>query len=195
MLHIGGKKENVKRMKASIVRAVIIFSLSIMFEGCGMNTEQTEERQISSTSGAFNFESQSSQKIMEDLWDAIEEEDGERIAEMFSISSRNGIEDYGGEIDKFIKVLHGKIINVIELAVASSKSRDKRKTTHYEVTGIYEIETTEGNYRLEFTYIVKDKGNPEEVGLYSLSLKPYENISNYRGMCQGPDICIFPLEE
>ena len=79
-------------MKASIVRAVIIFSLSIMFEGCGMNTEQTEERQISSTSGAFNFESQSSQKIMEELWDAIEEENGEGIAEMFSINARNGIE-------------------------------------------------------------------------------------------------------
>ena len=63
-----------------------------MFEGCGMNTEQTEERQISSTSGAFNFESQSSQKIMEDLWDAIEEENGEGIAEMFSINARNGIE-------------------------------------------------------------------------------------------------------
>ena len=53
---------------------------------------EIRSRQISSTSGAFYFESQSSQKIMEELWDAIEEENGEGIAEMFSINARNGIE-------------------------------------------------------------------------------------------------------
>ncbi len=182
-------------MKTIMVRAVTIISLCIMFGGCGGNTEQTEERQINSPYGGFMFESQRSQKIMKELWDAIEEENGERIAEMLSADAREEIEGYDEKIEKFINTLYGKILSVTEIATPSSKSRDNRKTTHYEITGIYEIETTEGTYRLEFTYIVKDKGNPEEVGLYSLSLKPYENISNYRGMCQGPDICIFPLEE
>ena len=191
----GDKREDAKRMKTSIVGAVIIFSLCIMFGGCGRNTEQTEERQISSPYGGLNFDSRRSQKIMAELWDAIEAENGEKIAEMLSAGARNEIEDYEGKIDTLIKVLHGKIINVMELATASSKSRDNRKTTHYEITGIYEIETTVGTCRLEFNYIAKDKSNPEEEGLYRLSLKPYENISQYRGMCQGADICVFLFED
>ena len=195
MLHTGSKKEDAKRMKTSIVGAIIIFSLCIMFGGCGRNTEQTEERQISSPYGGLNFDSQRSQKIMAELWDAIEKEDGERIAGMFSAGAGNGMENYRGEIDTFIKVLHGKIINVTELGTASSRSRNHRQTTHYEITGIYKVETTEGTCRLEFTYIVKNKSNPEEAGLYRLSLDSYENAGKNNGTYQESNIDIFPFED
>ncbi len=183
-------------MKTIIVRAVTIISLCLIFWGCGGNTEQTEERQISSPYGGFMFESQRSQKIMKELWDAIEEENGERIAEMLSASARNEIEDYEGKIDNFINAFQGEITGVTEIATPSSKSRDNRKTTCYEITGMYDIETTKGIYSLDFSYIITNKNNPEEVGLYRICLRPNEKISEYKGMCGSKaGINVFPFED
>ncbi len=191
-IHLKNRKDML--MKRIIMMALSAFIVCSLLCVCSCGAEVNDKEKLRIRNATYgNPDCRKSNIMMIKLWSAVEENNAQAIESMFSEKAKQEIKDYEVKIKNFIGAFNGDIVEVTEIACPSFKSKNNKNVTSHRVDGIYNIETTEGVYRLSFCYIVKNESNPEEVGLYWLFLRP-DDEGNYNA--DGDyNIFVYPFKE
>lgn len=183
-------------MRKITVMAVIL-SILVCFPGCGRNMEEGEKKQIDGRH--WDIDSVKANKIMMELWDAIEKGDTESVEAMLSQKAKEEIENYEDRILEFLDAFGSGIVAVRPHGYTGSfKSREYGETTCYKIYADYWVETEKGIFRLNFDCVIKNETAPEEVGIYRIFLVPKEDDESGKYSGAGGSefyICVFPFED
>lgn len=175
----------------------VILSILVCFQGCGRNMEEGEKKQIDGRH--WDIDSVKANKIMMELWDAIEKGDTESVEAMLSQKAKEEIENYEDRILEFLDAFGSGIVAVRPHGYTGSfKSREYGETTCYKIYADYWVETEKGIFRLNFDCVIKNEAAPEEVGIYRIFLAPKEDDESGKYSGAGGSefyICVFPFED
>lgn len=117
----------------------------------------------------FHSEQKEADQICQQIMDAYEQQDSEKLKELFSEESKENMAGLDEKIASFLAYIHGNIISFEGDCASSSESDYGKKKT--ELNGMYLIITDEERYCMNFYMYSKDDENPQNIGLHKLKLQ------------------------
>lgn len=105
---------------------------------------------------------------LEELLEAIENQDSSAIMSLFSESSKENIEEFEASTKELINYYSGIHQSIDSLIGASSThSRDEKTGEQRTLANAFEVTTSECVYRIWLAWNEKDTANSENVGINS----------------------------
>ena len=122
---------------------------------------------------------------LEDLLEAIENQDSSAIMALFSESSKEPIEEFEASTKELINYYSGVHQSIDSLAGASvSHCRDEKTGEQRTLTNAFEVTTSECVYRMSLGLTEKDTANSENIGInYFYIIKKEDDINLFAGYC------------
>lgn len=121
--------------------------------------------------GGIEMKKLSDEKIIADrseqIIEAIQNKDREKMKSMFSKQALSETEDIDGGIDYLFSLVQGDIVSWESEAPSSDGSIDHGKVVKM-IRGGFDVITTEGVYLFFLLEYSEDDKNPDNVGLYTL---------------------------
>ena len=116
---------------------------------------------------------------LEDLLEAIENQDSSAIMALFSESSKEPIEEFEASTKELINYYSGVHQSIDSLAGASvSHCRDEKTGEQRTLTNAFEVTTSECVYRMSLGLTEKDTANSENIGInYFYIIKKEDDIN------------------
>lgn len=116
---------------------------------------------------------------LEDLLEAIENQDSSAIMALFSESSKEHIEEFEASAEELINYYSGIHQSIDSLIGASSThSRDEKTGEQRTLANAFEVTTSECVYRIWLAWTEKDTANSENVGISSFYIINQEDDIN-----------------
>jgi hypothetical protein len=105
--------------------------------------------------------------------EALENDDNEKIKDMFSLNALKAADDIDDGIDYIMNLYKGKLISKKVTYEGSSTDYQGEKTSKLKC--IYTVKTEESEYSIFFIDKLVDTKNPDNVGLYMLQIDKVED--------------------
>ena len=174
------------------IMMALIFCMMVCCLGCG---EDREEKYRKVGELTLDIDGIKANIIMSELWEYIEKRDAASIMGMLSENTKKEMEDCEGKVIEFLDAFEDSEIVEIDNGGGggSKRSSEYGKTSRYQVYGSYLIKTTKGTFKFDFSYVIVNKTEPEEIGLDWMFLRPNDG-GKYRGGSTY-NIRVYPFEE
>jgi hypothetical protein len=140
-------------------------------------------------------EAEVADQYLEMLTALLESGDGASIKQLFSDSTLTLVEGIDTQIDELMHFYQGEMVSYERFGPISSYNKDG---DHFSVIirGSYDVETTEGSYRISFKANLKDTEVSAEIGLHSLYIiKAKDSNMEYAYWCGKDAIPGIIIEE
>lgn len=122
---------------------------------------------------------------LEELLEAIENQDSSAIMSLFSESSKEHIEEFEASTEELINYYSGVHQSTDSLIGASiTHSRDEKNGEQRTLANAFEVTTSECVYRIWLAWNEKDTANSENIGInYFYIIKKEDDINLFAGYC------------
>ena len=110
-----------------------------------------------------------SDSIAELIINDLENKSVEALKDMFLQAALDEIKNIDVGIASVMKLFDGEVINFEGSVKMASKVLSKESYIQ-KINADYVIETSEARYKLEISFIAEDSVNPENLGVYALTL-------------------------
>ena len=122
---------------------------------------------------------------LEDLLEAIENQDSSAIMSLFSESSKEHIEEFEASTEELINYYSGVHQSTDSLIGATiTHSRDEKTGEQRTLANAFEVTTSECVYRIWLAWNEKDTANSENIGInYFYIIKKEDDINLFAGYC------------
>lgn len=120
----------------------------------------------------FNSEQKMADERIEEIIEALEQEDAKKLKDMFSQKTMMEVGDLDAQIKSLIEFYEGELEFYEGTCDSSSQNRHGKKKL--EIIGNYTIKTTEEEYEIKFYEWVKEYEFPEKVGIYKIQITSKE---------------------
>lgn len=124
----------------------------------------------------FHSEQNEADQICQQIIEAYEQQDSEKLKSLFSEESKKSIDNLDAEISAFFHYIDGNVKSFEGDCASSSESNyGKRKT---ELTGMYLISTDKERYCMNFYMYSEDDENAQNVGIYKIEIALENEVSD-----------------
>jgi hypothetical protein len=117
---------------------------------------------------------------LEELLEAIENQDSSAIMSLFSESSKEHIEEFEASAEELINYYSGvhQSIEALSGGMSSSYNSDGKKDEQRSISNAFEVTTSECVYRMSLGLTEKDTANSENIGInYFYIIKKEDDIN------------------
>lgn len=128
---------------------------------------------FSSCAGA----SKTSDCIIEKVFAAIEAEDEEALKELFSENTVTADPDFDEKIHQLIEFIDGELVQYDDWGGPGEDAEYNAEHTWLSKQHLFDVVTTEQEYRFAIKEYTIDSANPDNVGIYSLYVIQTEDDS------------------
>ena len=140
-------------------------------------------------SGWFESEQEKADAVMEEIFEACEDEDAEKISELFSESAKEQIENLDEEVHAFFSYLAGDLESFEETVhLPARTSRAERKRNYAECII---LQRRKKRYCLNFYMYARNDENEENTGLYKIEIAAEEDVQQEAFIWDNPELGIF----
>lgn len=137
----------------------------------------------------FHSEQNETDNVCQQIIEAHQQQDPEKLKCLFSEESKQNIENLGAKISAFFDYIEGNIQSFNGDCASSSESNyGKRKT---ELAGMYLISTDEEKYCMNFYMYSEDDNNAQNVGIYKIEIALESEVADDNFIWDNPPIGIF----
>ena len=137
----------------------------------------------------FHSEQKEADQICQQIMDAYEQQDSEKLKELFSEESKENMAGLDEKIASFLAYIHGNIISFEGDCASSSESDYGKKKT--ELNGMYHIITDEERYCMNFDMYSEDDENPQNIGLYKIEIATETEVNSEKFVWDNPEMGVF----
>lgn len=137
----------------------------------------------------FHSEQKEADQICQQIIDAYEQQDSEKLKELFSEEGKENIVGLDEKIASFLAYIHGNIISFEGDCASSSESNYGKKKT--ELNGMYLIITDEERYCMNFYMYSEDDENPQNIGLYKIEIATEKEVNREKFVWDNPEMGVF----
>lgn len=137
----------------------------------------------------FHSEQKEADRICQQIIDAYEQQDSEKLKELFSEEGKENIVGLDEKIASFLAYIHGNIISFEGDCASSSESDYGKKKT--ELNGMYLIITDEERYCMNFYMYSEDDENPQNIGLYKIEIATEKEVNSEKFVWDNPEMGVF----
>ena len=121
---------------------------------------------------------------LEDLLEAIENQDSSAIMALFSESSKEHIEEFEASAEELINYYSGVHQSIALAGGSVFHRRDEKTGEQRTLTNAFEVTTSECVYRIWLAWNEKDTANSENVGINSFYIiNKEDDINLFAGYC------------
>ena len=123
---------------------------------------------------------------LEELLEAIENQDSSAIMSLFSESSKENIEEFEASTKELINYYSGvhQSIEPLSGGMSSSYNSDEKTGEQRTLANAFEVTTSECVYRIWLAWNEKDTANSENVGINSFYIiNKEDDINLFAGYC------------
>lgn len=115
---------------------------------------------------------------LEELLEAIENQDSSAIMALFSESSKEHIEEFEASTEELINYYSGVHQSIALAGGSVSHSRDEKTGEQRSIRNAFEVTTSECVYRMSLAFTEKDTANSGNVGITSFYIIKKEDDIN-----------------